>query len=122
MGTSWTSTVFFASGCSVMGFLPPRSGDHAARRRWMQIMSLRYVISDLRQRPEFLDIVADRIWQRWWSDSGHPLEFISGRLRNENLAPDPIPFALIAHDGMNFLGTASVIVSELAERPQLTPW
>ena len=34
----------------------------------------------------------------------------------------PIPFALVAHDGERFLGTASVISSDLAERPQLTPW
>jgi len=30
--------------------------------------------------------------------------------------------ALVAHDGEAFLGTASVIASDLAERPQLTPW
>ncbi|MGQ0681452.1 GNAT family N-acetyltransferase, partial [Bradyrhizobium sp.] len=33
-----------------------------------------------------------------------------------------IPFALVAHDGGRFLGTSSVIASDLAERPQLTPW
>ncbi|MGA9088130.1 MAG: GNAT family N-acetyltransferase [Bradyrhizobium sp.] len=81
-----------------------------------------FTISDLRQRPEFLDTVADRLWQAWWRDSGHPLGFISGRLRDENLNADPIPFALVAHDGEAFLGTASVIASDLAERPQLTPW
>jgi GNAT superfamily N-acetyltransferase len=79
-------------------------------------------ISDLRQRPEFLDTVADRIWQAWWRDSGHPLDYISGRLRHENLTADPIPFALIAHDGAEFLGTSSVITSDFAERPEFTPW
>ena len=34
----------------------------------------------------------------------------------------PIPFALVAHDGEKFLGTSSVIASDLEERPQLTPW
>ena len=34
----------------------------------------------------------------------------------------PIPFALVAHDGERFLGTSSVIASDLEERPQLTPW
>lgn len=85
-------------------------------------MSSPFIISDLRQRPEFLDTVADRIWQAWWRDSGYPPSFISGRLRDENLNAQPIPFALIAHDGTSFLGTASVIASDLAERPQLTPW
>jgi N-acetylglutamate synthase-like GNAT family acetyltransferase len=80
-----------------------------------------FTISDLRQRPEFFDSVADRIWQAWWKADGHPLDYISGRLR-ENLSVAPIPFALVAHDGEAFLGTSSVISSDLAERPQLTPW
>jgi GNAT superfamily N-acetyltransferase len=85
-------------------------------------MSLPFTISDLRQRPEFLDTVADRIWRAWWKADGHPLEYISGRLRDENLNADPIPFALVAHHGMTFLGTSSVIKADLEERPQWTPW
>src|ERR1700724_4605321 len=84
-------------------------------------MSLPFTISDLRQRPEFFDSVADRIWQAWWKADGHPLDYITGRLR-ENLSAAPIPFALVAHDAEGFLGTASVIASDLAERPHLTPW
>jgi len=80
-----------------------------------------FTISDLRQCPEFFDIVAERIWQAWWRADGHPLDYISGRLR-ENMNATPIPFALVAHDGKSFLGTASVIASDLPERPQLTPW
>jgi GNAT superfamily N-acetyltransferase len=84
-------------------------------------MSLAFTISDLRQRPEFFDTVASRIWQAWWEADGYPLDHISGRLR-ENMKDTRIPFALVAHDGEAFLGTASVIASDLAERPQLTPW
>jgi N-acetylglutamate synthase-like GNAT family acetyltransferase len=89
------------------------------RRRMTTAMPL--TISDLRQCPEFFDTVADRIWQAWWRADGHPLDYISGRLR-ENMNAAPIPFALVAHDGKSFLGTASAIVSDLPERPQLTPW
>jgi GNAT superfamily N-acetyltransferase len=84
-------------------------------------MPLPFTISDLRQRPEFFDTVADRIWQAWWKADGHPLDYITGRLR-ENLDAAPIPLALVAHQGSAFLGTASVIASDLAERPHLTPW
>jgi N-acetylglutamate synthase-like GNAT family acetyltransferase len=84
-------------------------------------MSHAFDISDLRQRPEFFQVVADRIWQAWWKADGHPLDYISNRLR-ENLNARPIPFALVAHDGDSFLGTSSVIAADLAERPQLTPW
>jgi N-acetylglutamate synthase-like GNAT family acetyltransferase len=85
-------------------------------------MSLPFTISDLRQRPEFLDTVAMRIWQAWWRDTGQPLDYIAGRLQRENLNAEPIPFALVAHDGAEFLGTSSVITADLPERPQLTPW
>jgi GNAT superfamily N-acetyltransferase len=84
-------------------------------------MSLHFTISDLRQRPEFFDTLAMRIWQAWWDAHGVPLEHICSRLR-DNINAEPIPFALVAHDGDRFLGTASVIASDLAERPQLTPW
>ena len=84
-------------------------------------MSLAFTISDLRQRPEFFDAVADRIWQAWWQPNGYPLDYITGRLA-ENMRDTPIPLALVAHDGGNFLGTASLIASDLDERPGLTPW
>ncbi len=87
----------------------------------MKSPALPFTISDLRQRPEFFDVVADRIWRAWWKGSGQPLEYISARLR-ENLNPEPIPIALAAHDGAAFLGTSSVVASDLKERPHLTPW
>ena len=80
-----------------------------------------FTISDLRQCPAFFDTVADRIWRAWWEPDGHPLAHISTGLC-QNMEATPIPFALVAHDGGRFLGTASVIASDLAERPQLTPW
>jgi len=84
-------------------------------------MSFAFAVSDLRQRPEFFDAVADRIWQEWWKPHGRPLDHISDRLR-ENMNAEPIPLALVAHDGDRFLGTASVIASDLDERPQFSPW
>lgn len=80
-----------------------------------------FTMSDLRRHSEFFDTVADRIWQAWWKSAGYPLDHISGRLRG-NMSDSDIPFALVAHDGAKFLGTVSVIVCDLEERPQLTPW
>ena len=77
-------------------------------------MSLAFTISDLRRRPEFFDTVASRIWQAWWEAEGASLDYISGRLR-ENMSEAPIPLALVAHDGGAFLGTASVIASDLGK-------
>jgi GNAT superfamily N-acetyltransferase len=87
----------------------------------MSASPLPFKISDLRQRPEFFDTVADRIWRASWKEIGYPLDYISSRLC-ENLNAEPIPIALVAHVGAKFLGTASVIASDLEGRPQLTPW
>ena len=78
-------------------------------------------ISDLRRQPAFFDTVADRIWRAWWKERGVPATYIIDRLR-ENMTPSPIPFALVAHRGDTFLGTASVIAADLDERPQYSPW
>lgn len=82
---------------------------------------MNFEISDLRERPEFFDTVADRIWRAWWEPRGHPLSAITGRL-SENPAGPGIPIALIAHRGDEFLGTASLIASDLDERPRYSPW
>lgn len=86
-----------------------------------EVLTYSLTISDLRQQPAFFDTVADRIWQAWWKEQGVPADYIVGRLR-ENMTETPIPFALVAHEGDTFLGTASVIASDLEDRPQYTPW
>jgi predicted N-acetyltransferase YhbS len=80
-----------------------------------------FTISDLRNTPEFFDTVADRIWQAWWKRHGVPEAYIVERLR-ENMQGTDLPIALVAHRGVEFLGTASLLVSDLDERPQYTPW
>lgn len=78
-------------------------------------------ISDVRQIPEFFDTVADRIWQAWWKRHGVPQAYIVERLR-ENMRGEDLPIALVAHRGAEFCGTASLLVSDLDERPHYTPW
>ncbi|MET0967893.1 MAG: hypothetical protein ABWY18_01715 [Tardiphaga sp.] len=79
-----------------------------------------FAISDLRDVPAFFDTVADRIWQAWWKRHGVPQAYIVERLR-ENMHGTGLPIALIAHRGPAFLGMASLLVSDLDERPNYTP-
>jgi GNAT superfamily N-acetyltransferase len=104
----------------------PSADDVAGRRetadrQFLQGIRMTPTISDLRHAPEFFDAVADRIWRAWWEPHGVPLEYISGRLK-ENLASSPMPRAFVAHFDGIFAGTASIIASDLDERPQYTPW
>jgi GNAT superfamily N-acetyltransferase len=87
----------------------------------MSLKERSFAVSDLRARPEFSKDVADRVWRAWWKDKGYPLDYIAGQVA-ENLSSEAIPFAVVAHDGDQFLGTASVIPSDLDERPEYTPW
>jgi GNAT superfamily N-acetyltransferase len=80
-----------------------------------------FVVSDLRERPEFTEAVADRVWRAWWQEKGYPLDYIKGRVA-ESLDGTAVPFAVVAHEDGLFLGTASVILSDLDERPEYTPW
>jgi len=78
-------------------------------------------ISDLRRQPVFFDTVADRIWQAWWKPNGYPLEHISNGLK-DTMKGERIPFAIVAHDGGEFLGSTIGIASDLSDRPQYSPW
>lgn len=79
------------------------------------------VVSNLRDTPHFFDAVADRIWRAWWEPQGFPLSHITGLLQ-ASLTEDAESLCLVAHAGDRFVGTASVIASDLEERPDLTPW
>jgi GNAT superfamily N-acetyltransferase len=78
-------------------------------------------IGDLSDMPHLLEPVAQAVWTAFWQDSGRPLSWLRERAR-EALSREPVPFCLVAHRNGRLIGTASVIASDLAERPDLTPW
>jgi GNAT superfamily N-acetyltransferase len=78
-------------------------------------------ISDLRDRPEFAESIADRVWQAWWREQGVALSEIEAMVR-ECMDGQDIPLSLVAHEGPDFHGCAHLIASDLDERPQYTPW
>lgn len=78
-------------------------------------------ISDLRDRPDFAEAVADCVWRAFWKDKGHPLSLLTG-LVQENLGAGPIPTALVAHEGDRLIGTVSIIACDEETRPHYTPW
>lgn len=78
-------------------------------------------IVSLKERPQLLETVADRIWEAWWRQEGVPLDVVLARVE-ESLSPSPLPATLVALSGHAFVGTVSVIASDMDERPQYTPW
>jgi predicted N-acetyltransferase YhbS len=78
-------------------------------------------IADLIAVPHFFGTVADRIWREWHAPRGVSLAELRGRL-DENMTGVDLPKAFVAHDGPKFLGTVSLIASDLDERPAFSPW
>jgi predicted N-acetyltransferase YhbS len=78
------------------------------------------VFASLRDKTDLLRTVADRIWNAWSKDRGLSLEEVIQKL--EGIIASDDEFTLVAHAGKKFVGTVSVIKSDLAERPNLTPW
>lgn len=114
----WAFEWTFTSVFSIADFPKVES---TAVRMMTNDMDHKFSISDLRDRPEFAETVADRIWNAWWRDDGHQLDFIQ-ELVNENFSSSGLPLALVAHDGDAFLGTAHLIDNDLESRPQYSPW
>ena len=83
---------------------------------------MEFTVSNLCDRPEFFDPVADRMWRAWWQPKGHSFSQVSVSLRTMLKDRKPIPFGLVAHKNDLFLGSTLGIASDLEERPDYTPW
>ena len=78
-------------------------------------------VSNLRDHPHFADVIADRGWNAWWTESGVPLEQYRAHLE-PMLESDGVPFALVAHENGVYAGSVLVIENDHDERPQYAPW
>jgi len=78
-------------------------------------------VSDLRDHPEFLEVVAVGVWQEWWQEKGRTQTHILSRTE-EALGGNVIPSVLVAHAGEVFLGSVALIAHDMKARPEYTPW
>ena len=75
---------------------------------------------ELKDRPEHIATVAERIWRAGWAPNGATLAMVEEALVDIGAA-DGFPFTLVALDGDVFLGTISGIQSDIVARPDLGP-
>lgn len=75
---------------------------------------------ELKDRPEHIATVAERIWRAGWAPDGATLAMVEEALADIGAA-DGFPFTLVALDGDVFLGTISGIQSDIVARPDLGP-
>ncbi|MGH6799237.1 MAG: GNAT family N-acetyltransferase [Roseiarcus sp.] len=80
-----------------------------------------FQISDFREHRRYGLTIADRVWNAWWRNAGHPVADVERHMIE--MADDrPLPMALVAHDDHGYLGSAFLIRSDMEERPQYSPW
>ena len=79
------------------------------------------LIVRIADRLDLVPIVARWLWHEWWQQDGHTLEQTHEAVA-ASVSPSgpPQSFVLLA-DGRP-IGTASLVVHDLDERPDLTPW
>ncbi|MCM5559111.1 GNAT family N-acetyltransferase [Pleomorphomonas sp. JP5] len=78
-------------------------------------------ISNLQRFPQFADVIADRCWHAWWTDSGVSLSQYRAHL-DPLIEGGGISFALVAHRDGVYLGSVLVIENDLEARPEYMPW
>lgn len=79
------------------------------------------IVSNLRQRPEFASVIAERGWREWWAESGKPLQDYQAGIA-EMLQGTGIPTAFVAYEGDVYAGSVLLIGNDLESRPSYTPW
>jgi GNAT superfamily N-acetyltransferase len=78
-------------------------------------------ISNLHSRPDMADIIANRCWNAWWTETEVSLAEYRAHLEPMMGGKD-VPVALVAHEQGEYLGSVLLIENDLDDRPQYTPW
>jgi predicted N-acetyltransferase YhbS len=80
-----------------------------------------FQISDFREHRRYGPTIADRVWNAWWRNAGHPVSDIERHII-EMADASPLPMAIVAHNDNGYLGSAFLIHSDMEERAQYSPW
>jgi predicted N-acetyltransferase YhbS len=90
----------------------------------MSSMIVRPRIEQLAERPDLLPIVAEWIYNEWWTSvDGASVGALSDLLRG-HLIPDQIPLTLVASLDSRPVGTATLLARDVGteEWPDPSPW
>lgn len=83
---------------------------------------MKYDVSYLGERPEFLDELTE-LWINEWGQRKDS-QFIEQKKEKyrERLNIGSVPFVLVAHQDKKILGTAGLAEHDLETRPAFSPW
>lgn len=72
-------------------------------------------------RPDLVPVVAGWLWQAFWRLDGYTLAHVTAVVGASGAGPGPQQTFVLLRDARP-IGTASLAVEDLDERPGLTPW
>lgn len=78
-------------------------------------------ISNLKERPVFLETVANRMWREWWKSKDKTEQDVVNGVKAV-LDKGPFYNGYVAIKNGAYAGSALVIPSDMKERPDLSPW
>lgn len=84
-------------------------------------MTKPFTLSTLKECPQFCKNVSDSLWGEWWHKRGVEQSVLDGLIQ-QNLLGLPLPVCFVAHKENDFIGTVSLIASDMDIRPALSPW
>lgn len=82
---------------------------------------VKFEISNLKECSHFKLTAADRVWNEWWRPHGQLFQVVTDFF-DELPEARSVPFCLVAHDDRKYVGSVLGLVSDLDERPELSPW
>ncbi len=82
---------------------------------------VKFEIANLNYFPDLKHISADRVWNAWWRPHGHLFQAVMDFFDELPEMPG-LPFCFVAHDDGKYVGSVLGLVTDLDERPELSPW
>jgi GNAT superfamily N-acetyltransferase len=78
-------------------------------------------IVTIADRPDLVPVVARWLWDAFWRRWGYDLDHVTALVAGSTARIGPPQAFVLLVDGEP-VGTASLVVSDLDQRPDLTPW
>jgi GNAT superfamily N-acetyltransferase len=78
------------------------------------------MIADLRECSWLAHAVAHHVWKEWWRDE-RAFAHVRAKI-DVSMAGSAFPFTLVAYERGTFIGTISVVESNIKARRDLSPW
>jgi N-acetylglutamate synthase-like GNAT family acetyltransferase len=94
--------------------------DYPETVMMLEGVAMKISITTIRERTDLLSVIARWLWDEWYRADGMTLS--EAMALYEPGLSDGLPQTFVLLEGEAVIGTASLSLQDLRERPELTPW